>query len=351
VQVGADSATEPTGGAAVSYESENVLRKGTTLGQAREVVTLLGYKRIQDGLKVPRRTDAYFWFEERDYKSYVGIELGLYRDKHRRIKVTTRSRAGRSYWDLAHQKKTLKVLRDFLGGHFETEAGRNRYWEPGGKPPLPIASGCYLARCIFHNALSRAKIYLNLRELKGSDLKGSVAQNKSWGWDFADQMNPRLLSNNMVIPYLVAIWEEFFKSTFTAVLRYSPQREAALKRAKPTADQLEQIATGFQTVETAVAEAFYFQRPSDIGGHFKLLDPRLDIAGALRKPHRRRKVSLYDSIEKVVEDRHRFVHTGQMNLELFDKDISTVISDFEVAANRAYEYIARFHGFTPIRDF
>jgi hypothetical protein len=245
----------------------------------------------------------------------------------------------------------LKLLRELFGGHFETDAGRNRYWRPLGKPPLPILSGCYLARWIFHNAVMRAKIYLDLRQINGSDLPGSIAQDKSSGFDFVDQMNPRLLSNNLVIPYLVAVWEEYFKATFTAVLRHSAQREAALKRAKLTPDQLENIATGTQTVETAVADALYFQRPSDIGDHFKLLDPKLDVAGALRKPYRKRRISLFDSIERVVEDRHQFVHTGRMNAKLFDREILAVMSDIEVAVDRAYEYIAKHFDFTPIHDF
>jgi len=330
----------------MSYTSESVLKPGTSLSQVRELVSLLGYRKVTDGLVVPGRTDSFFWFEEKDYRSFVGVELDIYRGARNRITVGTRSRISRSYWDLTHQNRTLKLLRDFFGGHFRSDAGRNRYWRPDRKPPTPLASGCFIARWRFNNALMRAKIYLDFRELKGD-----ISKDKPSGFGFVDEMNPRLLSNNLLIPYVVAVWEDYFKSTFTAAFRYSTQRELALKRARLTHDQLEQIAAGSRSIERAVAETFTFQRPSAVAEYFKLLDPKLDIAGALRKPYRRRRISLYNSLESLVEGRHEFVHTGTINTGLFDAQLKKSLSDIEIAVDRAYEHIASHYGFTTCYEF
>ena len=328
----------------MSYESESVLGEGISLKAVQELVELLGYKNVSDGLTIEDRYGSYMWYDTIDYRSYVGVELSIYKPKGKPVVVTTRSRLGRSYWDLIHQNRTLKLLRDLLGGTFTTDAGRNRYWHPEDFPPKPVSSGCFLARWRFNNALIKPRIYLSQRGL-------DLANTKETGIQFIDQMNPRLFSNNLIIPYLVAIWEDYFKSSFTAMLRYSTQREVALKRLKLPQDRLEMIAAGISTVEEALAEAFSFQRPSIIAANFKLIAPKLDLAGALRKPYRRRKQSLYDAIEARIDQRNEFVHTGNMNVEFTDKELEKTLNDFEVAVDRCYDAFGICFEFTPMHNY
>ena len=329
----------------MSYTSQSVLSKGTTLKQIRGIVELLGYKKVQDGLNVPNRTDCMMWYEPNDYKSWVGVELDIYKENNE-ITVSTRSRVGRSYWDLTQQNKTLKMLRDLFGGYFETDAGRNRYWRPDSKAPSPIMSGCYLARWRFHNALIKPQLYLMQRGIEGQNAKPEPT-----GLEILDEMNPRLFSNNLLLPYLIAIWEEYYKSSFIVLLKYSSYREAALKKAKLSYAQLEEIASGTQSVEQALGESLSFQRPSKVSSNFKMVNPKLDIAGALKKPYRRRKTSLYESIENCVEIRNEFVHTGYMDTSMSDKMIKGYISDFEVAIDRSYDILGKHFDFQPLRDY
>ncbi len=330
----------------MSYTSTSVLQRSTTVAQVREIIHLLDYKQANDGLKVPNRVAGYFWYDETDYRSWSGVELDIYKTPKGSVNITTRSSASRSYWDLIHQNRTLKLLRDLFGGYFETDAGRNRYWRPDEPPPPPISSGCYLARWRFHNNFGRAKVYLMNRKLESP-----IARDFSTGFDFIDDLNPRLLSNNLLVPYMIAVWEEFFRATFAACLRYSKQREAALKRAKLSHADLEKLAIGSVQVERSVAEFFSFQRPSAIAEAFKLLDPKLDLAAPLRKPYRRRRVSLYDSIEVLVEQRNALVHAGDISLGLFDKQLETTMTDLTEAINRAYNYIAKHYGFVPNHNY
>ena len=330
----------------MSYTSTSELDHGTSASQAQEIISLLGYKKVRDGLAVPDRAAGYFWYDEEDYRSWSGVELDVYKTKDGPVTVSTRTSASRSYWDLSHQNKTLKLLRDLFGGHFETDAGRNRYWRPEGPPPTPISSGCYLARWRFHNGLGRARVYLMNRKLEGQ-----ISRDAPSGLEIVDQMNPRILSNNLLVPYMIAVWEEYFRATFTACLRYSTQREAALKRAKLSHSDLEKIAVGSRQVEQSVAEAFSFQRPSLVSDNFKLLDHKLDIASALRKPYRRKRATLFQSIEETIAQRNELVHTGQINLKLFDKQIQAVQSDLTEAVNRSYECIAKHYAFAPNHDY
>ena len=330
----------------MSYESESVLPKTASLAQVQDIVALLGYKKTNDDLVVPNRVESYYWYEEEDYRSYVGVGLDIYRRSGGKITVTTRSRAGRSYWDLTQQNKTLKLIRDLLGGHFTTDAGRNRYWRPDEPPPTPLSSGCFLARWRFHNDLGRARVYLMNRKFEGQ-----LARDVPSGLDFVDELNPRLLSNNFLLPYMVAVWEEYFRATFSACLKYSTQREAALKRTRLSHGDLEKVAIGSQPIERAIAESFSFQRPSAINDNFRMLDQKLDIGAAMRRPYRRRKISLFESIERLVEDRNQFVHSGQMNFMFFDAQLNSALSDMQVAVNRAYECVAAHYKFVPNHDY
>lgn len=125
----------------------------------------------------------------------------------------------------------------------------------------------------------------------------------------------------------------------------------ALKKARLNHGHLEQVAFGSQPIERAIAESFSFQRPSVIAENFRLLHQKLDLAAALRKPYRRRKASLFESIEKLVEDRNEFVHAGHMNIRLFDSQLKSALSDMEAAVNRAYECVAAHYHFKPSHDY
>ncbi|MET0583075.1 MAG: hypothetical protein ABWZ08_14045 [Pseudoxanthomonas sp.] len=330
----------------MSYESISYFSQKTKTALIKEAIELLGYIRCNDPFEIPHCIGSYMWYDEENYKSWAGVELSLYKNPEGGVEIYTRSRSCRSYWDLTHQNKTIKYLRDLFGGHFVTDAGRNRYLRPESKPPSPLASGCYLARWKFHNSLIKARVYLDHRKFDGE-----IAKDRPSGLVWLDDINPRLLSNNLVLPYVIAVWEDYFRTTFVAALKFSAQRKGVIKNARFNHIQIEQIANGTLSTEQAIASSFSFQRPSVISENFRQLDPKIDISGVLRKPYRRRKVSLHESIEALVESRNIFVHAGQMNIELYDKRLKSALDDMTIAVDRAYDHIAKHYGFPPIYDY
>lgn len=327
----------------MSYESESILGSKATLNQVRDIVRLLGYKRYKSDLKIPNLTDSYFWAEQNEYKSFVGIELYILKENGV-ITITTRTRMGRSYWELIQQNRTIKYLRDFFGGYFTTDAGRNRYWHPENEPPTKRESGLYLARWIYNNALIKPRIYLDSR-----NLKGEISRQEPTGLAYMDEMNPRFFSNNLLVPYLVGIWEHYLKSSFIVLLRCSDNKEKIFKGVKISSLQLESISNGELTIEEAVGDNLSFQRPKIIAENFKLIDESIDIGGTLKKPYRNRKKTLFDSIDSIVELRNEFVHSGGMDVELTDTRLKKIINDFEVAVDRIYNRFGFCYNFTPNR--
>lgn len=329
----------------MSYSSHNELPDGTSLARVLQVIDLLGYRAFRDTHKIPNMIRSCHWYDAEDYRSWYGVELQIY-NKAGRITVDTRSTIARSYWDTTHQNKTIKLLRDIFGGHFETDAGKNRYYRPDKPPPSPLASGCFVARWQFKIAFIKSQIYLQSR-----NLGGDIAYKHPSGFHFIDEINPRLLSNNLLIPFVIAVWEEYFRSTFAAVLRYADRREQVLKKARLSHTQLEQIAIDRKPIEQAISECFSFQRPSIIGENFRLLDVKLDLAAAMRKPFQRRKVTLFDRIEALVEGRNAFVHAGDMDMSLYDRELEKVMTDIVEAVDRCYAAIGTRFGFTPLIDY
>lgn len=178
-----------------------------------------------------------------------------------------------------------------------------------------------------------------------------MVRERPTGFPFLDEMNPRLLSNNLLIPFIIAVWEEYFRSTFTAVLKYAERREQVLKRARLSHSQLEQIAVNERPVEQTIAECFSFQRPSIIGENFRLLDKRLDLAAVMRKPYNRRKTTLFDQIESLVEGRNAFVHAGKIDMSIYDKELEKILKDIVEAVDRCYHAIGDRFGFTPLTNY
>lgn len=321
-----------------------MLPVGTNLKRVLQIVDLLGYRNLRDERPIPNMR-SFFWYDEQDYHSWSGVELQVC-NENGQIAIDTRTSISRSYWDLIHQNKTIRLIRDLFGGHFDTDKGRNRYLHPDEPPPSPLVSGCYLARWQFKNALMKSQIYLQARKFEGD-----IARESPSGLFFLDKINPRITSNNILIPFIIAVWEEYYRSTFVAIFKCTNHKEQVLKKARLGHHQLEQIASNTKTMEQALSECFSFQRPSVIGENFRLLDSKLNLAATMRKPFKRRRVTLFDQIEALVDGRNAFVHAGEMDLFLYDREIEKVLDDIVEAVDRCYIAIGSHFNFTPLTNY
>lgn len=330
----------------MSYCSENRLPLNTSRKRLFEIIELLGYQKAKDPLKIEGQIASYCWDGSNDEISFVGIELYVFRHEDC-VSVQTRTRMGRSYWDLQQQNKTISLLKSVFGGDFSTDEGNNRYMSFENEEPSKLACSIYVARWRFHNAIVQAKIYLDSRELKGD-----IAKDNSTGFLWLDSINPRLLSNSMLLPYLIGCWESYFRQLYVSVLKYADGvSEKALKNVRISNDDiLSVIRNGWDLADIA-ADSLSFQRPNVINENFKQLDSNIKIQSWLSKPYHRRKQTLFDSITTLVKKRDLVVHTGYTDLTLFDKELEKVINDLIEAANRVYNGLGEVFKFTPNYNF
>ncbi|MCR4621171.1 MAG: hypothetical protein K5663_03740 [Clostridiales bacterium] len=314
----------------MSYTSTSTLPEGSSLTAVKDLIELLGYNKVPDGFKNPNRVGSYVWFAQLPDISFVGVELYIYKENNT-IKVDTRTRMGRSYWDLEQQNKTIRYLRRFFGGTFVTDEGNNRYLLRECNEPSRLASELYVARWKFHNALILPVLFLNNRTNDAD-----IAKEEPIGFAMIDNLNTRFFSNSTIIPYIIGVWEEYLRSSFLAFLHQGKCSSKVFRNARFRPDEYMNILAGEKTLVEQLSDSLSFQRPAVIDANFKLINDRIDIAGTLRMPYKRRKINLYDLIDSLVDERNAFVHKGNRTRYVTDDDIKKIIKDLEVASDRIY---------------
>jgi hypothetical protein len=319
----------------VSHESTSTLPEGTSLPAVRELVEQLGYKRCESSpFFSPHGSLAYSWFEATKFRSFTGVYIHI-SEEDGRISIYTRTNVGRSYYDCQHQNLTLKALRQRFGGTFVTDFGTSRYFRPESGPEKPDQAGCHLAFQRFGRSILRADWYLTTRSFPGASQREL--------YRFIPDQDPRVLCCHLLLPYLVSIFEDYARSTFVSLLRYSAVKEAVLKGARLSARQLTEISEGLLSVEEALAQNLSFQNVLSASENLKLLDRRMDLAGQLRKPYRRRKISLFESLDDMVSRRHAFAHGSELKLDLDEKMIWKFVDDLEISIDRFYRHLTSLH--------
>ncbi|HWW16057.1 MAG TPA: hypothetical protein VN310_15455 [Candidatus Dormibacteraeota bacterium] len=325
----------------MSYESESVLPAGASAQAVREFVALLGYEKSGVLKFESTRFEQFNWFDTTAYRSWCGVELSMHLDGQGHVVVHTRTPIARSYYDLIHQNRTISDLQRRFGGRFRTDEGPRRYLKPDTGPPTAAASGCHLAFERFGMNLIKASTCHQAREFPHQPMQTAKALKN---FEFLLEIDPRVLANNTLVPFLVAAVEDYFKSTFVALLRYSAKKASFLKGVRLQGDQLLAIADGKNTVEEQVAETLPFQRPAVVCRHFAGLDPGLDLASALRKPYHRRAQSLFDSIDSLILARHDLIHRATLDRTMLDDKVDVIIHDLDAAITRVYRRITEHYG-------
>lgn len=318
--------------------STNTLPKSTVLERVFEVIGWLGYDAYEIDEDIPGQVGSYGWSGNVQFESFVGIELQVYQKKGI-ITVDTRTRAGRSYWDLKQQNKTIKALRDFFGGSFIADEGKNVLFEEDEEEPTLLESGLYLQKWIHHNDIAKLHIVKMNSQISGNP--------NITGIPWVDDMNAKVIFNNLQIPYLVGVWEKYLKSTFVVLLRCSSKREAIFKKllnkTRLLPNYMESFSQNNETVEWLLSEWLSFQRPKAIIENYQIIDSDIDINSAFMKPIAKQKQSLFEIIDHVIDVRNDIAHAGTIMSDLSDDTIGQYIKDFDEAAYRIYHCLGDYY--------
>ena len=227
----------------MGYDCICHLPEGTKFNDVEEFLGFLGFGRQEKG--------EFYFFKETDYLSISGVWAFIKKDAGD-ILVFLRSSIFASKTDIDHFNLTAKQLRNRFGGYFESDFGKGRYLRVNAPDLKQAEAGCYHAYSHFENNLSVLYVYLS---------------HATFDIDFPplgvfpdiDKINPKIVSNNILIPFLVSVVEEFFKSCYVALLKYSPRKKSILKRPRLDADDLINVSNGEMTIEEAIAKKSPFR--------------------------------------------------------------------------------------------
>lgn len=188
--------------------------------QAAKFALLLGYQRHGTYAHLGKpKVLSFSHFEDKDYRSWEAVELSIEAGENG-VSVRTRTRMGRSSYDFEFQNRTVAEFKRRFGGKTWKDGPHGHGYDPGPAVP-PAASGCFLSMRQFDWHFSRLDRYLAAREQpKLND--SMVAAEKTW--PLLLETNPEVFSNNLLVPYLVSALEEYFRSTYIALLRYSDKK-------------------------------------------------------------------------------------------------------------------------------
>jgi hypothetical protein len=306
----------------MGWDAQNSLPAGTRLVDVFRLLQRLGYRRTGATTLHDVRYHHLFLYDDRNLEHLSGISADVTVADDKCIWVHTRTTIWRSKTDSELHNLTIRELRSRFGGKFTTDAGPNTYLRFNGVARRGAEAGCYRAFARSRNAFTSAQVYLMSRNFTNAEFLAKA------GDLVPIDMNPELISNNMLLPFVVAGIEEYFKSSYVALLRHSERRSTVLKTARLSTDEMIQVADDQTSIEDAVARRMSFQNIYNVSSAFKEVDPKLDIAGALKRPFRRRKESVFSTFDRFFSDRHELIHRNALspfyNTPQIKKDLNTL---------------------------
>jgi len=307
----------------MGYDCFSYLPDGTNYSDVEEFVQLLGYKKNDTG--------EYIFFERNHFLSLYGVMVKIIKTPDKQTHVQIRTHIYSNKYDIDYFNNTAKQLRKRFGGYFRSDFGKNRYISVKTIDRAGAEAGCYIAFNNFQSSISLADIYTKrIKFDKHSPPIGEVPE--------LDKYNPSIISNNMVIPFLVSILEEYYRFSYISILRYSDRKDIVLKKARINNEDLFSISERVMSVEAAVSRRKSFQNMNRINENFRDLDKNLDIHGILSKPFRKQKDSLFKSMEDLIEKRHRLVHISEIRSDYTKDKLLSDIIKIKVTIERSYHH-------------
>lgn len=318
----------------MGVDARNYLPPAVRRKDIEEFLLLLGYEKTpRDDIDKKIKATTFFYFNEKDYKHVTGVYASVLPNEEGGLQVQTHTTIWRSKFDSDFHNFTIKQIWKRFGGTFDSDNGKRRYLTYNKPTREKAEGGCYLAFFRFQNNLTKAKILIEFRDFSNYQII------KPGIMPWFDDSNPMIISNNMIVPYLVSVMEDYFKWTFIALLKYSDKKTSILKNARFSDDDLTLVSDRLLNIEEAATRWMSFQDIKKICDHFHQLDKKIDISGVLRKPYRRRKESLYSGIERIVEHRHLLIHNSLISPIYTDDKVKKDIDIVEVAIKRVYDML------------
>ena len=317
----------------MGYDANIFIKKSNyTIKDIEDLILLLGYKKL---------SGCFYCGNDTEYKFDTGVsiwsEKNIVLNEEEYYVYHIRAQIWASGYDLEKMNNTLRYMRKYCDAFFQSDIGKNRYFIEGEKIK-GAENGCYLAVTRLDNCFSYLRHSLRLFPQDTEADKSTI--------EFGIP-SPEIFNANVYSTYLCAIIEEYFRSTYIALLRYSTRKEKVYSNFKMSAYDLVEVNIDNKTVEEVYARTLSFQNISKIVKNFKDLDSDLNLSTPLKQPYHKRHKSLYEQINDIFERRHNMVHHMKLDFNYTNKKLIDDIKDVKYAIDRVYKYICVLYGWQP----
>lgn len=302
----------------------HINKKNFSKSDVYELLKILGYKRQKGG---------YRFYIDDNYKYYCPVNIWKAEETKNEYIYSIRTQIWANGYDIQKMNHTLRCFKKYCKAWFDTDEGKNRYFKEGNLIEKAEA-GCYYAVDKLFNHFSELENYSKRYPEDDISLKHLTKMGL---------ITPNSLNANVYVTYLCSIIEEYFRSTYIALLKYSNKKEKIMN-SKLSPYDLSAISNGSESIEEAYAKILSFQNISKICSSFHSLNNKIDINGVLKKPYRGRKKSLYSTINDILEHRHGIVHRLDFDIKYHSNDLLKDIGDTKVSIIRVYNHICDIYG-------
>ena len=304
----------------MGYDGTNYLPENTSKSKLIEFIKILGFR---------GKGNSYYFFKDEDYKYLYGVILRI-KNTPDGLLVHTRNPIYCSDYDLKYQNYVMKQLKQYFGGYFYSDYGKNRYFPVDVDKTTPAERGCYAAHFRLSNLFNDIRFLVN-----NYNEDEKVAKMFE---DFGTPSGNALLSN-ISTTYISSIIENYFRQLYVALLKYSEKKERLISSVRVNNFDLFEVSESKLSIEEAVALAKSFQNINKINTYFLEINKKIDIRGILSKPYHRRKETLYETLNRVLEHRHSLVHRMNIDIGYKKDDVLKDINSVEVALTKVYKHI------------
>lgn len=306
----------------IEFKNKNDKKKVIT------ILEMLKYKKIEK--------DIYMYYETEDYKSLCGNSCDFYYEKNR-LMMHFRTFIHCCDYDLFYINHTIKTIKGLFDVSFFTDYGKNRYFKHN-KFVIKGEAGVYKALFDIENDFENMKLYIDI--MKRTPI---IANNQQLKENFPEIFSQEFLFSTMGLPYLCSIIEDFFRNTFIALFKYSENKEKILNKIRYNNYDIERVLQEKISLEEAIARGTSFQNIKKIIDNFSYIDSKMDIKSCLLKPYRKRKESLYQALNRILEQRHNFIHSKIVTFKYDLNELKRDVELVEVALKRVYKYIVNYY--------
>ena len=311
-------------GANMGYDAYVRIKKKYTKTAIEKLLMMMNYEKIGN---------FFYCGNDDEYRLFTGVHTWLCDENEEEWVYRVRSQVFAVGYDLQKMNETLRCLKQYCDASFESDYGKNRYF-PVDTLIKGAESGCYFAaERLFNN-------FSGLRYALGK-YPSDIAAEKSM-YEVSGMPAPNIFNANVYSTYLCSLIEEYFKTTYIALLKYSDRKEKILNVKFSPYDMMD-ISNGKKTVEEVFASTLSFQNIYKVCSNFHALDNKLDIGLALKRPYHNRKKNLYEQVNDILERRHGLIHRLDIDDNYCTINLQQDIQDVIVAIRRVYGYLCRYY--------